>query len=105
MTEAHAIATVHASSWQTSYRGIVPGDLLTGLINGKKGGVPGKNPDRPGNTLVALIDEKVVGFADAGQTRSEDCAANLICGPSRTGRKLILKKGKRDRGPRLQFSL
>lgn len=75
MGDAEGIALVHITSWQTTYRGILPNSFLdelpksrgpqrltmwTGLI---------EKPEPKAAIFVAEIDKKIVGFVNCGPTR------------------------------------
>jgi ribosomal protein S18 acetylase RimI-like enzyme len=80
--DAAALAEVHVRSWQAVYKGLVPQDFLDGL-----------DPDRrrPGwerslvatdwprtGTLLAEIDDAVIGFANIRPSRDEDADHNEV---------------------------
>ena len=74
IADAQAIAKVHVDSWRTTYKGIVPDDVLANLSNSQrteKWHSMLSNP-RDKITYVAIEDRSIVGFADAGSERSND---------------------------------
>jgi len=97
--DAHAIAHVHVTAWQTSYRGIVPDDLLDGLSEEQRTATRRKilqDPQRKFPTLVALEGGKVVGFADLGMTRDKDLPAGTMpstCCRNFNGRDSVARYG------------
>lgn len=66
-TDSDAIAFVHVESWKTTYRGIMPDDVLENLslVNRQK---QWERIIREAQsyTIVAEIDQKVVAFANGG---------------------------------------
>lgn len=73
--DARQIATVHVASWRTTYRGIVPDDLLAGLALEPRerywGGIIA-NPEAAEFVYVAeSASGEVIGFASGGPERSE----------------------------------
>lgn len=63
---------MHAKTWRTSYRGLVPDALLDGLAddrwaNGWRRGFESMDPARV--VHVAEIDGRIVGFAGGGRAR------------------------------------
>jgi len=79
--DAHAIARVHVTSWQTSYRGIVPEDLLAGLSVEKRAlqwsGRFTSSSEKP-PLLVAQSDDEIVGFSEYGASRDKDVPPNTM---------------------------
>ncbi|PZF82606.1 GNAT family N-acetyltransferase [Jiangella anatolica] len=63
--DAAAIAELHAVSWQTAYRGILPDDVLDGDLLGERTASWARRfADRTGTlTLVARDDAGLAGFA------------------------------------------
>jgi len=76
--DAEGITFVNVNSWQTSYAGIIEQSFLDAISYEKrlafrKEILASKNALH----LVALADEIIVGFADAGSVRSEP--AEIFC--------------------------
>jgi len=72
---------VHLSSWQTSYRGIVPEDLLAGLSVEKRAlQWSGRftSPCEKPPVLVAQSDDEIVGFSEYGVSRDKDMPPNTM---------------------------
>jgi len=71
--DARAIAKVHVESWQSSYRHILPDELLSGLsVEGRAQGWARSLTEPRHVTFVGTTREgRVVGFCDAGPNRSE----------------------------------
>lgn len=74
ITDAPAIARVHVDTWRSTYRGIVPDEVLDGLSYESRAdmwrGAASEEEDR--FVLVAEAESEVVGFAAAGPSRAED---------------------------------
>lgn len=74
--DAEAIARVHVASWQTTYRGIIPDDVLAGLsverraeMWARAAGLSG----RDGRSLTVAHDGHIiVGFAAGGPVQHPD---------------------------------
>jgi GNAT superfamily N-acetyltransferase len=77
LDDAEAVAAVHVASWQATYRGVVPDEVLDGA------GLPADRlrlwqrllgPDAPAGhaAWVAEAGGEVVGFADAMPSRDDD---------------------------------
>jgi GNAT superfamily N-acetyltransferase len=72
LADAEAIARVHTASWQTSYRGILPDNVLDRIDVGQRAESRRRIlRDRDILTLVAydLTHGDIVGFCDAGPPR------------------------------------
>lgn len=77
--DAAAIASIHVRAWQAAYRGIVPDTHLDSLSIEKRtvfwrSLIEGKVPDGSRNlrVVVALDDDKVVGWIATSLTRDSD---------------------------------
>lgn len=73
--DARAIASVHVRSWQTAYRGELPGNYLDGLSIDERHAQWVERlaePETGAETLVAEEDGRVIGFAGFGPSRDED---------------------------------
>jgi GNAT superfamily N-acetyltransferase len=71
--DATEASRMHAETWRTSYRGLVPDALLDGLAddrweNGWRRGFESMDPTRV--VHVAEIDGRIVGFAGGGRARA-----------------------------------
>ena len=71
--DAAEASRMHAETWRTSYRGLVPDALLDQLApdrweDGWRRGFESMDPTRA--VRVAEIDGRIVGFAAAGRARS-----------------------------------
>jgi ribosomal protein S18 acetylase RimI-like enzyme len=79
--DAHAIATIHVRSWQHAYADILPQDGLDNLsIEDRSQQWAGWLQADSGemNTLVAEIDEEVVGYASWGPSSDDDAEPGTI---------------------------
>ena len=71
--DATEASRLHAQTWRTSYRGLVPDALLDGLDatrweNGWRRGFESMDPTRV--VHVAEIDGRIIGFAGGGRARA-----------------------------------
>lgn len=79
--DAHAIATIHVRSWQHAYTNILPEDGLANLsVDQRAQQWAGwlQDESSPMQTLVAEIDDKVVGFASWGPNADEDAEPGSV---------------------------
>jgi len=69
--DALGIATVHVRSWEATYRGLMPDDLLDSMTVDRRtqGWSTLLRQQRSGVTFVAAEGERIVGFADVGPAR------------------------------------
>jgi len=73
--DARGIATVHVLSWQNTYRGQMPDEMLDSLtIEGRteRWIEMLKNPTEGTTAIVAEQNNKIVGWASFGKNRDED---------------------------------
>ena len=72
-TDAHAIAEIHVSGWQSAYRGLVPQAHLDGLSVAKRE-ISGANSIETGqpHILVAESGTGVIGWVAFGRCRDPD---------------------------------
>jgi GNAT superfamily N-acetyltransferase len=68
------IARVHVRSWQVAYRGLIDNRFLDSLQPEQRVGWYHVDPASPADpqTLVALADDRIVGFSSLGPTRDPD---------------------------------
>lgn len=110
LADAPQIASVHVSSWRSSYRGIVPDAVLDGLSVEDRSERWRENlaldVDKSWFTLVAEGAGGIVGFASAGPIRSPDPvyggelgALYLLATHQRLGlgRRLVSEAARRSR--------
>lgn len=62
-------AYVHYKSWHETYTGIIPDKYMEKVTPQKCLDIANKYPK---NTIVAIVDDKVIGFACYGQSKDED---------------------------------
>jgi GNAT superfamily N-acetyltransferase len=74
--DEHAVASVHVRSWQSAYRGLLPADYLDGLRPEDRSRVYRFGTDDPAVpfTVVAVDDDRIVGFATTAAARDDDVA-------------------------------
>jgi GNAT superfamily N-acetyltransferase len=100
--DAPAIAGVHVRAWQAAYRGLLPDDFLDALRPEDRASRYELGSRRPGSprTIVALIDDAIVGFATIGPSRDADAAeagelralyVDPSCWRDGVGRRLLLE--------------
>ena len=73
--DAKAIANIHVKAWQFAYKDIIPDDYLSGLsIDTKTENWKKKleNLDEGVHAIVAIADDKVVGWCTFGKNRDLD---------------------------------
>lgn len=73
--DAKDIATVHVLSWQSTYRGLMPDEMLDSLtIEGrtKRWTKMLEEPNPESTVIVAEQNNKIVGWASFGKNRDED---------------------------------
>lgn len=74
-TDAPAIAQVHVASWQTTYKGLLPNEVIASRTLEQRVDiwtrVLTQYTDRQ-FTFVAVEDDKVVGFSNGGKEREGD---------------------------------
>lgn len=72
LSDAESIASVHVKSWQTSYVGLIDQSFLDNISYDKRLALR-KEILKSDNSLhlVAIVDEQIIGFADAGPVRPE----------------------------------
>jgi GNAT superfamily N-acetyltransferase len=72
LDDAPAIARVHVDSWHTTYKGLLPDEMLASLSVERREtywlGVMSE-PDTPHFVYVAEVDGQVIGFASGGPER------------------------------------
>ncbi|MBV6625613.1 MAG: GNAT family N-acetyltransferase [Rivularia sp. (in: Bacteria)] len=67
------IATIHVKSWQVAYKGLIPQSYLNNLsISKREKSWQNILTNCETHTIVQVIDELIVGFANFGKTRDED---------------------------------
>jgi ribosomal protein S18 acetylase RimI-like enzyme len=87
--DEQAVAAVHVCSWQVGYRGLLPRPYLDGLRAADRAARYTFGERWP-ETVLAVDDERVVGFATVGPAREDDSAGrgelwSLYVHPDRWG--------------------
>lgn len=78
-----AVARVHVRSWQVAYRGIVPTRYLEAMRPEDRASryMFGRSAESDPQAILALEEERVVGFATVGPSRKEDPLDGASCTP------------------------
>lgn len=74
LDDAPAIAAVHVTSWRETYAGIIPASYLERLDIAERQKIWTKAVESGQPVHVAVVDDKVVGFANGGKNRDKDTA-------------------------------
>jgi GNAT superfamily N-acetyltransferase len=75
--DAIAVAQVHIRAWQAAYRGLIPDEFLDGLRAEERAtrySLGSTGSDTP-ETILAVDDEAIRGFATVGPSRDADAPA------------------------------
>lgn len=80
VNDALGIAKVHVETWQSAYRGQVSDAYLESLsvetkVEGWRNSL--EHPKSGVHTLVAILDDQVVGWCVGGTNRDEDVSENV----------------------------
>jgi GNAT superfamily N-acetyltransferase len=76
--DARSIADVHVRTWQAAYRHAFPAEVLDGLsVDERESQWREILETSPGPVWVAEDDSRVLGFAGAGASRTEEDVAEL----------------------------
>ena len=78
-TDSKAIADIHVASWQSTYRGQMPEELLNNLSVAEREARWRDDIEKGASVLLAEQDAKALGFVCFGQSRDKDKD------PARTG--------------------
>ena len=71
--DAEALGTIHAESWKTAYKNIMPDDFLNNIsIEKRQKRFEQVLADKTEENAVIVYDDKVVGFICLGKARDED---------------------------------
>ena len=73
LADAEGIARVHVESWRTTYKGIMPDEVLATLSVEARLEMwrrPLSNPESPSIIYVAETDGQIIGFAAGGPERT-----------------------------------
>lgn len=99
--DALAVATVHVRAWQQGFKDLLPADYLAKLEPADRarrytfGITDGSKPQ----TIVALIDDAIVGFATTGIVEGEALLHALYVDPDRWGSgvgRALIAEAKQD---------
>ncbi|WP_419707727.1 N-acetyltransferase family protein [Promicromonospora sp. NFX87] len=73
LDDAEAIAAAHHSAWVQTYSGLLPAEHWERdtVARRRERWRDRLSREAPGHPLVAVVDERVVGFAQSGSTRSK----------------------------------
>ncbi|MRH91023.1 GNAT family N-acetyltransferase [Nocardia sp. SYP-A9097] len=72
----HSLAQCHIECWREAYQDLVPAHVLDAFDVGKRAEAWEKiRVNYPGRTVVAVIDDTVIGFASSGPSRDESPVA------------------------------
>jgi len=78
--DAAGIARVHVATWQSAYKGLLP-DLFLKSLSVEEKIVKWEDilskPEVHGESLVAEIDRRIVGFCMVGKCRDEDMKGDV----------------------------
>ncbi len=77
--DARAMARIHARSWLTAYRGLLPDELIANVVANESGRAERwrrrlADATASGGVLVATRDDRVVGLAFWGPSGDEDAS-------------------------------
>ena len=78
--DAEAIAAVHVETWQNAYLGLIPDSYLQSLSIDQRAITWRENLQNQhstSHTLVAEMENQIVGFIGVGANRDADAAANI----------------------------
>jgi len=76
VSDAEAIAAVHVAVWRVAYRNLMPADLLATLdVDARARAWRARLDVESSGTLVAVGDERVVGFVHVGRSRDGDAGS------------------------------
>jgi len=72
LEDVEQLTNVHVLSWQSAYRGLIPNEVLDNIDYQARNEMWNKTVcDSSTETVVAIVDKKVVGFANFGSCRDE----------------------------------
>jgi ribosomal protein S18 acetylase RimI-like enzyme len=71
VADASGIAQIQASAWQRAYASLMPRDYLEAFTAAKRTAV-WQSLLASGTTLVAVIEQRIVGFCSVGPVRDQD---------------------------------
>lgn len=78
LADCRQVAEVHVRTWQAAYRHVLPPELLDSLSVDEREAVCRRLVESESEVaLVAEVERRVVGFAFAGPSRTEETAAEL----------------------------
>ncbi len=78
--DALGIATVHVLSWQNTYRGLMPDEMLDTLTieaRSKRWKEMLEKPTEETTVIVAEKENKIIGWASFGKNRDDDLDSNF----------------------------
>lgn len=75
INDVNELADVHVKSWQSAYKGLIPDDILENIDREDWAEMwLGAIRDKPYETIASLCHDKIVGFANFGESQNEDGA-------------------------------
>jgi ribosomal protein S18 acetylase RimI-like enzyme len=80
LEDAEAAATIHVRTWQVAYRGQLPDDYLDSLdivARTQRWKEKLSTPTPRTRSLVAEVNQKIVGFCDIGKSRDDDASDDV----------------------------
>jgi ribosomal protein S18 acetylase RimI-like enzyme len=79
LSDAHGIARIHVTCWQTAYRGILPDSTLDNLSAGRvEEAWKGRLAEGEDQVLVYDREGQILGFTSFGASRDEDKDASIV---------------------------
>ncbi len=73
--DVNELAEVHVKSWQSAYKGLIPDDILENInLEDRAEMWLGAIRDKPSETIVSLDSDKIVAFANFGESQDNNDA-------------------------------
>lgn len=76
--DARGIVEVYTYTWLTTYKGLIPDEILENRLNTIEERIPliQKTIEEKNNMFVAVVDNKVVGVMSYGKSRNDDYSSS-----------------------------